>query len=223
MDNAITMVRQRQRHTKRSEIQAAVDKRILDALVGPNMTDGTRVGPPPPCIVGGSCAAARRRCTCLRLSLARGAPPWCRDGLLRTCTSHGDLRAACCRLVTASTQSPASPTKSQGMRCSLVQGSAPAGGCRTIPSCASGQLEGPAQAGRAPHPACALQGSFRDLLKQGALEEREIEIDATPPRQPMNMEGSPQGMQVSHAHPCQASGACRLTSASCMCACCPCT
>ena len=35
-----------------------------------------------------------------------------------------------------------------------------------------------------------------ELLKKGELEERTIEIDATPPRQPLNMEGSPQGMQV---------------------------
>ena len=43
VDNAITMVRQRQRHTKRAEIQAAVDRRILDALCGENMSEQTRV------------------------------------------------------------------------------------------------------------------------------------------------------------------------------------
>ena len=41
-----------------------------------------------------------------------------------------------------------------------------------------------------------LQASFTEMLKKGALEERSIEIDATPPRQTLNMEGSPQGMQV---------------------------
>ena len=43
VDNAITMVRQRQRHAKRSDIQAAVDRRIIDALCGESTTPGTRV------------------------------------------------------------------------------------------------------------------------------------------------------------------------------------
>ena len=45
MDNAVTMVRQRQRHTRKAEIEAAVEKRILDALYGAAAEARTRVSP----------------------------------------------------------------------------------------------------------------------------------------------------------------------------------
>ena len=43
VDNAVTMVRQRQRHTRKAEIDAAVEKRILDALAGDAAQQRTRV------------------------------------------------------------------------------------------------------------------------------------------------------------------------------------
>ena len=45
MDNAVTMVRQRQRHTRKAEIEAAVERRILDALYGASAEARTRVSP----------------------------------------------------------------------------------------------------------------------------------------------------------------------------------
>ena len=36
---------------------------------------------------------------------------------------------------------------------------------------------------------------FEHLLRKGDLEETNIDIDATPPRQPMHVEGGAQGMQ----------------------------
>ena len=41
----------------------------------------------------------------------------------------------------------------------------------------------------------AVQETFAGLLRQGALEDTHIDIDATPPRQPLHMEGGAQGMQ----------------------------
>ena len=41
----------------------------------------------------------------------------------------------------------------------------------------------------------AAQETFAGLLRQGALEDTHIDIDATPPRQPLHMEGGAQGMQ----------------------------
>ena len=43
VDNAVTMVRQRQRHTRKAEIEAAVEKRILDALYGASAEARTKV------------------------------------------------------------------------------------------------------------------------------------------------------------------------------------